>query len=54
VQMAVAASQLLQAPQDHLKNLSALLALARDADPEVRWLIRMWFLVSVSFLIYPC
>lgn len=35
MQMAVASSQLLQNPQDHLKNLHALLGLVRDADLEV-------------------
>lgn len=34
-QMAVASSQLLQNPHDHLKNLHALLSLVRDADLEI-------------------
>ncbi len=35
LQMAAAAQQLLQNPQDHLKNLTALLALTTDSHPEV-------------------
>ena len=40
LQMAAAAQQLLQNPQDHLKNLSALLALTTDSHPEVRPCLR--------------
>ncbi len=36
-QMAVACSQLLRAPEEHTRNLRALLALTVDADTEV-WL----------------